>query len=154
MSGAARGTGRPPAYTDEIGEEICQRLMDGQSLKAICEDPHMPARSSVMKWLAEDTFPVFSDSYARARKVQADTDADDIGDIARKAARGEIDPGAARAAIDGLKWTAGKRKPQVYGDRIAHVGGGEDEAPIQVQNVTNRDRAKAVAALIAKAKRT
>ena len=31
---------------------------------------------------------------------------------------GKITPEQARVAIDSLKWSAGKRKPKVYGDRI------------------------------------
>lgn len=110
--------GRPTAYTAAIGAEICRRLIEGDSLRAICEGEDMPAKSSVMKWLSENEQPEFSDHYARARELQGDTDADDIGDIARKAARGEIEPAAATAAINGLKWTAGKRHPKRYGDKL------------------------------------
>lgn len=111
-----RPIGRPSEYTTAIGAEICERLMGGASLKAICESELMPARSTVMKWLADNAHPDFSDSYARARTIQADADADDIGDIARQAADGKIEPAAATAAINGLKWTAGKRRPDKYGD--------------------------------------
>ena len=78
-------------------------------------------------------YKAFADQYARAREASADADADDIGHISRQAADGEIEPAAARAAIDGLKWSAGKRKPKKYGDKVALVGGGADDDPIRHQ---------------------
>lgn len=124
MAEESRPVGRPSVYSEEIDLEICRRLIEGESLRKICADAHMPAMSSIMLWLADDTYPDFSERYARARDLQGDTDADDIGDIARKAAAGEIDAASATAAINGLKWTAGKRKPLKYGDRttVKHTG--------------------------------
>ncbi len=43
---------------------------------------------------------------------------------------GKLDPNAARVAIDAYKWAAGKRKPKVYGDKVA-IGGASDLPPIQ-----------------------
>lgn len=128
----ANPVGRPSEFTDEIGEAICERLIDGESLRKICADDDMPAKSTVMKWLASGRHPEFVDQYTRTREMTADTDADDIGHIARQAARGEIEPAAATAAINGLKWTAGKRQPKKYGDKVALTGGGEGDAPLQV----------------------
>lgn len=107
---------RPVSFTQEAADLICDRLVDGDSLRKICESEGMPKKSLVMYWAA--TIPQFADQYARAREAQGDTDADDVGHIARRAADGEIEPAAARAAIDGLKWSAGKRKPKVYGDKL------------------------------------
>lgn len=126
---APKPTGRPSAYTDEIAREICRRLIDGESLRAICEDDHMPSKSTVLLWAA--TNESFSDQYAYARELSAEADADDVAHYARMAATGKIEPAAATAAINGLKWSAGKRQPKKYGDKIAHVGGDEGDAPIQ-----------------------
>lgn len=123
-------TGRPTSFTQEAADEICERLIDGESLRAICEEERMPAKSTVMKWLANGAFPQFVDQYTRAREAAGDTDADDIAHFARQAARGEIEPAAATAAINGLKWTAGKRQPKKYGDKLA-LGGDPDAPPIQ-----------------------
>src|SRR5271169_4511560 len=46
--------GRPSAYSDKIAEAICDRLVDGESLRAICADPGMPARATVFRWLASN----------------------------------------------------------------------------------------------------
>lgn len=120
--------GRPPyKWTPEIEAEICTRLAEGESLAAICRDGHMPSISVVYRRILDDE--TFRADYSRAREDQADTDADRIGEIASQVAQGLLDPQAARVAIDAYKWTAGKRKPKVYGDKLA-IGGADDLPPI------------------------
>lgn len=126
-------TGRPSTYNEAVAEEICTQLVEGKSLAEICRQEGFPSYSTVVKW--RNDIPSFSANYARAREDQADTDADTIGDIARKVAQGEMDPQAARVAIDAYKWTAGKRKPKVYGDKLA-IGGAADLPPIQTVDAT------------------
>jgi hypothetical protein len=46
--------GRPSEYSDKIAEAICERLLNGESLRAICADPAMPARATVFRWLARN----------------------------------------------------------------------------------------------------
>lgn len=115
---------RMSEFTEEIGTAICDRIVAGGSLRTICSDDDMPAIATVMKWLASGQHPAFVDQYARAREASADTDADDVAHYARQAADGKIEPAAARAAIDGLKWSAGKRQPKKYGDtmQMKHSG--------------------------------
>lgn len=111
-------TGRPSSFTTEIGDLICDRISDGESLRKICEINAMPSRATVFRWLANDENVAFRDQYARAREASADADADDISHYAREAAAGRIEAAQARAAIDGLKWSAGKRQPKKYGDKL------------------------------------
>jgi hypothetical protein len=40
--------GRPSDYSAEIAEAICDRLVNGESLRAVCADPAMPARATVL----------------------------------------------------------------------------------------------------------
>jgi hypothetical protein len=76
----SRPTGRPSDFTQDIADAICERLMDGASLKTICNDPEMPARSTVYAWLNKNR--AFNEQYERARRVQFDTWADETKDIA------------------------------------------------------------------------
>ena len=108
------------AMTKEIADEICARLIEGQSLAEICRADDMPQYRTVYGWLAKDE--EFALDYARARESQGDADADRIGDIANQVVLGMMDPTAARVAIDAYKWTAGRRKPKVYGDKL-ELGG-------------------------------
>lgn len=120
-------------YTDEMADLICERISNGESLKAICEEEAMPAKSTVFKWLCD--FPHFADKYARAREAQADALFDDILSIAddgrndwmeRKDAEDENmgwrENGEAlrrsQLRIDARKWMAGKLRPKKYGEKL------------------------------------
>lgn len=122
--------GRPPLeFTEEIADRILHGIAEGNSLVSILkEDDELPSYTTVMKWLRQN--PEFAANYARAREDQADHDADKIGDIAERVVKGEVDPQAARVAIDAYKWAAGKRKPKVYGEKMM-VGGSADMDPIK-----------------------
>jgi hypothetical protein len=122
--------GDPP---EELIEEICDRLADGESLNYICqtfrclpEGGPKPSRPLVYRWIEADTCG-FADKYARARDWQGESDADDITEIRRKLALGEIDHQQARVMIDACKWTAGRRRPRKYGvPNIALLMDGDD----------------------------
>lgn len=104
------------AYSKEqkaaIYGKVCTAIAGGQSLRKICEAKDMPSIDTVRVWLIEDA--EFSAQYARAREEQADYYADEIVTIADT----EEDPNRARVRIDARKWTAGKLKPKVYGDKV------------------------------------
>lgn len=101
---------------DDVKTRICQAIASGDSLAKILRKKGMPNYSTVMRWLASDE--EFRNNYARAREAQGDADADRIGDITDRVLSGEIDPQAARVAIDALKWTAARRLPKKYGDKL------------------------------------
>ena len=130
---------RPPIpLTDEITDEICERIADGQSLNAICRDEHMPSRITVWRWL-DNPSPdhiAFRNKYTRAREASAEADADQVAFYAKEVAEGRMDPAAARVAIDALKWSAGKRQPKKFGDKLALTGGSKDDAPIRVHDLS------------------
>ena len=46
--------GRSFGYSTEIAETICDRLVNGESLRTICADPAMPAKATVCRWLARN----------------------------------------------------------------------------------------------------
>lgn len=116
-------------FTEEVADRILHGIAEGNSLVSILkEDEELPSYTTVMKWLR--LYPEFAANYARAREDQADHDADKIGDIAERVVQGLVDPQAARVAIDAYKWAAGKRKPKVYGEKLA-VGGSADMEPIR-----------------------
>ena len=68
------------------------------------------------KWFR--LYPDFVDNYARAKEDSGDADQDKLDEIAEKVLSGEIEPQAARVAADIIKWSASKKKPKKYGDRI------------------------------------
>jgi hypothetical protein len=48
---------RPVDYTPEIGNTICDRLFDGETLSQICRDAAMPDKPTVMRWLGHSPRP-------------------------------------------------------------------------------------------------
>lgn len=122
-------TGRPTDLTDELAERICEALSEGKSLREFCLLESNPGYSTVMRWLMQNE--VFRDKYRAAREYQAHNDADRMNQIIEQVASGELTPDKGRVMMDGLKWTAGRRLPKVYGDKLA-LGGDADAGPIQV----------------------
>lgn len=156
--------GRPTDYSQETADIICERLADGESLRTICDDEAMPARSTVFRWLS--IHQEFSDQYARAKEVQAEVLADELISIAddgrndwmeRKTEEGdhlgwrENGEALRRSAlrIDTRKWVAAKLLPKKYGEKIA-LGGSKEMDPIQTESKSDRDLAKAIALVLSR----
>jgi len=116
---------RPSKFTAEIGDAICERIADGESLRSICREDGAPDKATVFRWLGEHE--AFRDQYARAREAQADSYADDIADIADDKA---LDPNDKRVRIDARKWLAGKLRPKRYGEKIVQEHSGPEGAPL------------------------
>lgn len=138
-----------PAVTPEIFDRICERLAEGESLRAICRDDGMPSMSTIFRFLRDEANETARQQYAQAREDQADVDADKISEQADLVAAGKADPQAARVAIDAWKWAAGKRKPKVYGDRVA-IGGAEDMPAIKTETTVSDDVRAALDAIAGK----
>lgn len=115
-------TGRPSKYSQEIVEDICFRLANGEPLTRICRDDWMPHYSTVMRWLGSGDHPDFCDMYARAREVQADYLADQIVEIADDTRRLMVaqlmpDPNDPRGVLQVVRDEAGN--PAVIADARA-----------------------------------
>lgn len=118
---------RQSDYSKEIADAICERLSEGESLRAICRDEDMPNKATVFRWLFERS--AFSDQYAHAREAQADAMADEILDIADDGSNDtyEADGGTrtntdviarSKLRVDARKWLASKMAPKKYGDKL------------------------------------
>ena len=134
MTDAKRG--RPSIFSGKLADEICELLADGKSLREICRDDAMPAKSTVCKWLAEN--PEFADQYTRAREIQAEALVEESLEIADDATNdwmlrnrdgkeswelnGE-NIQRSRLRVDTRRWFASKLAPKKYGDRL-ELGGG------------------------------
>lgn len=147
-------TGRPTDYNLDMALAICERLADGESLRAICKDDDMPARSTVFRWLSLEEG--FSDLYARAKEEAAELFAEEIVEIAdeectmvraeKHGAKPDTDDGLVevvfdstavarnRLRVDARKWVAAKLKPRKYGDKIQQELSGPNGGPIQVSH--------------------
>src|SRR5215470_17737029 len=66
---------RPTEYIKEIGEAICDRLVENESLRSICAEPGMPDVPTVSSWISNNG--EFRGMYAVAREFQAHCIADE-----------------------------------------------------------------------------
>lgn len=155
----AKKIGRPCRLTARLATRICMRLIDGESLRQICDDEKMPGRTTVKRWLAkgssEKADPMYRDfrtQYAHAREIQAEMLVDEILEIADDSRNDWMerhgyrmpDPEAiqrSKVRIEARKWLAAKLLPKLYGDRLS-VGGDSDH-PIQHEHRWTREQVDA-----------
>lgn len=107
---------RPSKYSEELVNEICEKIADGESVRSICSREDMPERETIRLWLKDK--PEFLGQYARAREDQADGLFDQALDILKEDFKDNVDVQAAKVRLDVIKWTAGKLAPKKYGDKI------------------------------------
>lgn len=119
----ARPVGRPSVYSEKVSQEICQRIIEGDSLRQICRDAHMPGQRTVFEWLDDARNEDFRSRYARARARATEAYEDEIMDAAREAT--SEDAAARKVHITTLQWIMSKRAPKVYGDRITQEHKGQ-----------------------------
>lgn len=138
---------RPTNYTPEMAAEICKRIMDNRSLRNVCEDPDMPARSTVFLWLNEHD--AFSDQYARACQIRQEIKFDEIEDLAAMASPEDYQ--VKKLQIDTRKWVLSKEAPKKYGDKISQEISGKDGGPIETKELSDNEVARRMAFLLTKA---
>jgi hypothetical protein len=76
--------GRPSTFTQEVADEICERLSQGEPLRQICRDERMPAWQTVYGWKA--AHEEFSKRIAHAREAGFDAIAEECLEIADETA--------------------------------------------------------------------
>ena len=128
--------GRPSKYSDDLSDQICERLACGESMRSVSRDPKMPAMKTLFRWLREKE--EFRQQYARAKEESADALVEDMLDIADNQVEqplivdGEpvkvggkvvmvkdaVSVNHARLRVDTRKWAASKLKPKKYGDHL------------------------------------
>jgi hypothetical protein len=141
---AKRPRGRQTLYTPEIADEICRRLVEGQSLAKISkfdeqgnerlngEAQAFPKPSTIRLWAVDD-IGGFAARYARARDCYYDAEAEECIEIADNTTPATAH--ADRLRIDTRKWFLSKLAAKRYGDKIAVTGGNADDPPLQVDSV-------------------
>jgi hypothetical protein len=144
-SKAPKKIGAPTTFNQRTADLICMMLSEGLSLRQILKADTtgtLPAQSTVYEWLLRH--PLFAEQYARAREEQADTNADEILEIADEMPPEYTDEKGRTSLdqtyiqwqknrIEARKWTAAKLRPKKYGDRMA-VEGVEGGAAIKTED--------------------
>ena len=121
--------GRPSTYSQEVADEIVRRMIEGESLTAICKDEGMPPRVTVYAWF--DKHPDFYARCARAREALADYLVDEIEELAKSTT--EENHQSMKVKISTKQWRAMKMAPRMYGDRPRTEVTGDNGGPIKVE---------------------
>ena len=123
--------GRPTKFDGEIAKMICLRLLEGESLRSILEDPEYPSRATVYNWL--NLHDDFLDQYEKAKNIGLYNLADEILEIADNASNDWMETNdsdnegyrlrgeniqRSRLRIDSRKWILSKLLPKKFGDRL------------------------------------
>ena len=123
---------RPSMYSDELGAEICDRLINGESLRSVCKDgtgERMPSATTVFKWISatntDKKAAPFKDMYDRACIERAEAFVEDIIEIADTCPESKEGVLKARLKTEVRKWHAEKRQPRKYGKQVDITTGGE-----------------------------
>jgi hypothetical protein len=140
---AKKKMGRPSKYSPELAEEICQRLSEGEPLRKICRDEHMPFWTRIYDWMSKDE--KLSVAIAYARDMGYDAMAEECLIIADTPQLGQaqvMDDKGSRITIEDmlghrklqietrLKLLA-KFNPKKYGDKVQV--GGDPENPVHTK---------------------
>lgn len=141
-----QATGRPTTFDQAISEAIFEQVVDGKNLTEICRQESMPHKATVYRWLSQNED--FRREYALAVDIRADTFAEGLYHVAETAS--PEDTARARLMVDTRKWLLAKMAPRKYGDKITNEHSGPDGGAIPIKVTTDIDRAKALAALIAR----
>lgn len=147
-------------YTPELAEEICNRIAEGEPLRAICRDAHMPSWRAVYDWIGKDED--FASRIAQARKMGFDAIAEEALEIAdtpqdgeetetselgKKVKRGDM-LGHRKLQVETRLKLLAKWCPAKYGERTAMELTGANGGPVQISDT---ERAAKVAAILAAA---
>lgn len=137
--------GRPTKYTEQLADEICERLAGGEALIRICRPDDMPHESTVRQWDrvsfetrndASPKYPGFYTKYAHARDLGIDHLAEETIEIADDGRNDTYidDEGNEQVDHDHIRrsqlrvaarqWYISKVAPKKYGDKqeIKHSG--------------------------------
>lgn len=150
--------GRKTIYTQALGKRICDRLADGESVRAICRTDGMPNERTVRRWAADPEHP-FAPQYARSREIGYMKMADELLEIADDGSNDwmvrEGKDGAeswvlngehvqrSRLRVDTRKWLLSKMLPKVFGDKMTNEVVGKDGKDLMPEP-SSRDLARAV----------
>lgn len=110
--------GVPSTYTQEIADEICARLVEGESLRSVCRDNAMPSTTTVMRWVSEKEY--FREQYAHAILLRADAKFEELDDVSEEAVRAEtaVEVQGLRLKADNIKWQLARMNAKKYGDKM------------------------------------
>lgn len=123
------------AYTDHekvaIIERIAEGLMEGKSLRQICNGHDLPPKATILRWLSQSDCPDLVTTIARARALQCDAKFDEMDEVLEDVRSKVLDPHSARVIIWALQWQLSKMQPKKYGERLTQDLTVTERSPVQ-----------------------
>ena len=130
---------RQSEFSEELFEEICQRMEGGEWLRKICDkDAEIPSRQTFLRWIEKDTGR--QERYARASRAMVDYWAEELLEIANETDKDTITDEKGRRRCN-FEWVANKKLhsenlrflmskiyPKRYGDRAPELVMMQDHA--------------------------
>lgn len=137
--------GRPSSYTQEIADEICERLARGEPLARICEDDHIPHFSTVYRWERDNDD--FREASLRAREVGTHYIADDCIRISDDAT---LEPADKRVRVDTRLRLIGKWNARKYGEATLIKHADSEGEKLVMDEVSAMTRLASLATILTK----
>lgn len=124
---AARAEWDNRNWSEELVEEICQRVACGETLKAVAKDKGFEVSGFHALRLRD---PYVEEMFDQARRIQAEGWVDEMVEISDDTAQDVIEgstgakantsgPQRARVQVETRKWLASKLLSKIYGDKVA-----------------------------------
>lgn len=123
--------GRPSSFTEPLADEICSRIENGETLRKICRDDHMPDRRTVNEW--SKARPEFHRTLTQAREACSWHWAEEGLEIADEVANGptQADVAAANLRLRTRQWLAAVVNPREFSPRQRQELSGPEGKPLQ-----------------------
>lgn len=130
----AKARRRPKAMNEAFANQILERIVGGETIRAICLDENLPARSTVYMELSEN--PDFAIRYGRAKFAAMESLADEILEISDESGGDwkQTHSGAkpdrevterSKLRVETRKWLMARLSPTKYADRTIISDGTE-----------------------------
>ena len=139
-------SGRTSTFCEKTVEEICSRISEGEPLRVICRDEHMPAYRTVYDWMKVSKD--FAARFAHARELGEDALAEECLDIADNSTNDWLEVNGDNQEATGWKFNSehvqrsklrietrlkllAKWNPKKYGDKITQEHTGANGTALQ-----------------------
>jgi hypothetical protein len=142
-------------FLQEVADAICERIAEGEPLRAICREEGMPTDRTVRNWVVE--YPEFASAIARARLAGFDVIAETCLEIADDSRNDYMEKAGKDGEAGGVAFNAehvqrsklrietrlkllAKWDPKRYGEKIEQTLQGTDGGAIRIV-ATSHDEA-------------
>lgn len=144
--------GKGTTYTRALGEKLCARVAEGETMAAVAREMGIP-RARIVSWTRR--YKAFGEAYKEACEMRMLALEDKLAEICDEATEVALDPECGRERVnacklkaDIVKWQLMKLMPKRYGDRTQMEVTGKDGAEL-IPKRTKEEMAEFAAMLAA-----